>query len=61
MNAILGLKVKLATALACHTNNQKMINCRLTGDCDLESLLTQLDELFPGFQGHRLSGATGYC
>ena len=44
------ITVKLATALACHTGNQKAVDCRLTGQKDLASVLEALDENFPGIR-----------
>ena len=42
------LTVKLATALARHTENQKVIRCRLTENEDLNALLNRLDGQFAG-------------
>ena len=44
------LTVKLATALSCHTGNQKVIDCSLMGDDTLDSLLNALDGQFPGIK-----------
>ncbi len=44
------LTVKLATALARYTENQKVIGCRLTENQDLNALLDNLDGRFTGLR-----------
>lgn len=43
--------VKLATALSRHTDNRKVIGCRLPGGGTLDRLLDDLDRQFPGIKG----------
>lgn len=50
MNDSFVIKVKLATALARHTNNEKVLGFRLAGISDLDSMFSRLDERFPGFK-----------
>lgn len=42
--------MKLATALACHTGNEKEIFCQPEGSRDLAVVLEHLDGRFPGFK-----------
>lgn len=44
------LTVKLATALARYTGNQKVIGCRLTENENLNTLLDNLDGRFKGLR-----------
>ncbi|BBO86573.1 ubiquitin-like small modifier protein 1 [Desulfosarcina ovata] len=45
-----GITVKLATALARHTGNQKQIGCKVNGEDDLASVLNDLEDQFPGIK-----------
>ncbi len=44
------ITVKFATVLAKHTDNQKVHECRLTGNKDLSSVLDDLDGTFSGIK-----------
>ena len=44
------LTVKLATALARYTDNQKVIGCQLTANDTLDALLARLDSQFAGLR-----------
>ncbi|MDX9788096.1 MAG: MoaD/ThiS family protein [Desulfobacterales bacterium] len=46
----ISITVKLATALARHTGNQKVVDCRLTGNQNLSSVIQHLDSRFPGIR-----------
>jgi molybdopterin synthase sulfur carrier subunit len=50
------LTVKLATALARYTDNQKVIGCRVTDNDTLDALLARLDSQFAGLRAVICSG-----
>lgn len=46
----INMTVKLATALARHAGNQKVLDCRLAENSNLTSVLNHLDSRFPGIK-----------
>ena len=46
--------VKFASALACITDNHKMVNYELNNHSTLDNLIDLVDQQFSGFKEHRL-------